>query len=222
MVIKKEILYPIFLECLKYINDGFWENIFEDLAYGRTPYGTYITKDILCCNYKDKEFQYKIEKKNPEALYNEIYYLLHKKLGVLSLRDKANKQLDFQMIENELKECRKSWSNIRKKNIKDLLIEKFVLDMKLKHSLTYIQAQKLLSNIFIGLIFKVISVKDIEYVGGKIISINGIIFSENEFNFEKNIYDNNIEFRKCILIEKNEMSENWEKYISNLRKLAQY
>ncbi len=219
---KKEILYPIFLECLKYINDGFWENIFEDLAYGRTPYGTYITKDTLCCNYKDKEFQYKIEKKNSEILYNEIYYLLHKKLGVLSLRDKANKQLDFQMIENEIKECRKSWSSIRKKNIKDLLIEKFVLDMKTKYSLTYLQTQKLLSGIYIGLIFKVILVKDIEYVGGKIISINGIKFSENNYEFEKNIYDNNIEFRKCIIIEKNEMSENWEKYIVNLKKLVQY
>jgi hypothetical protein len=222
MVMKKEILYPIFLECLKYINDGFWENIFEDLAYGRTPYGTYITKDTLCCNYKDKEFQYKIEKKNSEILYNEIYYLLHKKLGVLSLRDKANKQLDFQMIENEIKECRKSWSSIRKKNIKDLLIEKFVLDMKTKYSLTYLQTQKLLSGIYIGLIFKVILVKDIEYVGGKIISINGIKFSENNYEFEKNIYDNNIEFRKCIIIEKNEMSENWEKYIVNLKKLVQY
>ena len=220
MAIKKEILYPIFLECLKFINDSFWENIFEDLAYGKTPYGTYINKDFLCCNYKDKEFSYKIEKKDPETLYNDIYSLLGKKLGILSIRDKTNRQIDFQNIENELKECRKNWSNIRKKNIKDLLIERYVLNMKNEHSLSYKQAQTLLSTIFIGLVFKVISVKDIKYIDGSITEIEGITFSNKEFKFEKNIYGNDIEFRKCILLDKNSMSDNWDKFLLNLKKLT--
>lgn len=219
MVIKKEILYPVFLECLKFINDAFWENIFEDLAYGKTPYGTYINKDFLCCNYKDKEFSYKIEKKDPETLYNDIYSLLGKKLGILSIRDKTNRQIDFQNIENELKECRKNWSNIRKKNIKDLLIERYVLNMKKIYSLSYKQAQTLLSTIFIGLVFKVISVKDIKYSDGSITEIEGISFTNKEFKFEKNIYGNEIEFRKCILLDKNSMSDNWEKFLTNLKKL---
>ena len=187
MPVKKEILYPVFLECLQFIHDTFWENIFEDLAYGKTPYGTYISKDFLCCNYKDKEFSYKIEKKNPELLYNDIYSLLGKKLGILSLRDKTNRQIDFQNIENELKECRKNWANIRKKNIKDLLIERYVLNMKTKYSLSYKQAQNLLSTIFIGLVFKVISVKDIKYSDGSITDIEGLTFTNKEFKFEKNI-----------------------------------
>jgi len=220
MVIKKEILYPVFLECLKFINDSFWENIFEDLAYGKTPYGTYINKEFLCCNYKDKEFSYKIEKKDPEILYNDIYSLLGKKLGILSIRDKTNRQFDFQNIENELKECRKNWSNIRKKNIKDLLIERYVLNMKTRYSLSYKQAQTLLSTIFIGLVFKVISVKDIKYSDGIITEIEGISFSDKEFKFEKNIYGNDIEFRKCILLDKNSMSDNWEKFLTNLKKLT--
>jgi hypothetical protein len=184
MPVKKEILYPVFLECLQFINDAFWENIFEDLAYGKTPYGTYISKDFLCCNYKDKEFSYKIEKKDPETLYNDIYSLLGKKLGILSLRDKTNRQIDFQNIENELKECRKNWANIRKKNIKDLLIERYVLNMKTKYSLSYKQSQTLLSTIFIGLVFKVISVKDIKYSDGSITEIDGITFDEKDFKFE--------------------------------------
>jgi len=220
MAIKKEILYPVFLECLQFINDAFWENIFEDLAYGKTPYGTYINKDFLCCNYKNKEFSYKIEKKDPKTLYNDIYSLLGKKLGILSIRDKTNRQIDFQNIENELKECRKNWSNIRKKNIKDLLIERYVLNMKNKYSLSYKQAQTLLSTIFIGLVFKVISVKDIKYSDGNITEIEGISFSNKEFKFEKNIYGNDIEFRKCILLDKNSMSDNWEKFLTSLKKLT--
>ena len=220
MAIKKEILYPVFLECLQFINDAFWENIFEDLAYGKTPYGTYINKDFLCCNYKNKEFSYKIEKKDPKTLYNDIYSLLGKKLGILSIRDKTNRQIDFQNIENELKECRKNWSNIRKKNIKDLLIERYVLNMKNKYSLSYKQAQTLLSTIFIGLVFKVISVKDIKYSDGNITEIEGISFSNKEFKFEKNIYGNDIQFRKCILLDKNSMSDNWEKFLTSLKKLV--
>ena len=65
MPIKREIIYPIFLECCQFTDDKFWENVFEDLAYGKTPYGTYISKDFLCCSYKKKEFSYKIEKKLP-------------------------------------------------------------------------------------------------------------------------------------------------------------
>ena len=143
-----------------------------------------------------------------------------KKLGILSSKDKNNKQIDFKNIENELKECRKNWSNIRKKNIKDLLIERYVLNMKDKYLLTFKQAQELLSHIFIGLVFKVISVKDIKYNDGVITSIDGITFENKKINMQKNIYDNEIEFRKCIIIDKNEMSENWYKYISNLKKIV--
>lgn len=219
MTIKKEIIYPIFLECFEYTTDSFWENIFEDLSYGKCPYGTYINKNFLCCNYKDKEFSYKIEKKNPLQLYTDIYNLFAKKLGLLSSRDKLKKKLDFNNIEEELKFNKNKWTDIRKKNIKDLLIENYVIDMKNKYSLSNKQSKNLLSSIFIGMIFKVINIKDICYNDGKINNINGIQFEKNKIIYDKNIYDFDINFQKCILIDKPIMSENWNKYISNLKKI---
>lgn len=219
MTIKKEIIYPIFLECFEYATDSFWENIFEDLSYGKCPYGTYINKNFLCCNYKDKEFSYKIEKKNPLQLYTDIYNLFAKKLGLLSSRDKLKKKLDFNNIEEELKFNKNKWTDIRKKNIKDLLIENYVIDMKNKYSLSNKQSKNLLSSIFIGMIFKVINIKDICYNDGKINNINGIQFEKNKIIYDKNIYDFDINFQKCILIDKPIMSENWNKYISNLKKI---
>lgn len=216
---KKDILYPIFLECLQYTTDTFWENIFEDLAYGKTPYGTYINKNFLCCNYKNKEFSYKIEKKNADQLYNDVFNLLAKKLGLLSLIDKLNKKIDFNNIEDDLKNNRKNWNNIRKKNIKDLLIENFVIEMKNKYSLSTKDACKLISTIFIALIFKVITVKDIHYNDGIITGIDGISFDHKEVIVERDIYKIENEYRKCILVDKTLMSENWEKYIINLQKL---
>lgn len=219
MPIKKEIIYPIFLECIQYTSDTFWENVFEDLAYSKCPYGTYINKGFLCCNYKDKEFSYKIEKKDSKQLYEDVYNLLAKRLGLLSIRDKLKKKIDFNTIEEELKSNRKNWTHIRKKNIKDLLIENYVIDMKKKYNLTNKQARTLLSNIFIGMIFKVINVKDIIYENGEIKEINGISFENNKIIYEKNMYDIDTEFQKCIIETKSSISDSWEKYINNLKKL---
>ena len=219
MTVKKEIIYPIFLECFKYITDKFWQNIFEDLAYGKAPYGTYINKGSLTCKYKDKEFIYKFEKKDSELLYRDIYSLLTKKLGLLSHQDKLNKKIDFQNIENEIKEGRKLWNNIRKKSIKDLLIENYVISMKNKYLLTITQCKYLLSVIFIGMIFKVITSKDINYNDGIIVSINGIDFIKKEVILNKDIYDIKYNASNIIIEDKNLLSDNWVKYLEYLRKI---
>jgi len=131
MPIKREIIYPIFLECCQFTDDKFWENVFEDLAYGKTPYGTYISKDFLCCSYKKKEFSYKIEKKLPKDVYNDVYDLLTNKLGLLSPLEKSKKRKIFKDIEEDITESRKNWNDIKKKNIKELLIELYVARMKI-------------------------------------------------------------------------------------------
>ena len=218
MVIKKEIIYPIFLECCQYATDNFWINIFEDLAYSKTPYGSYINKDFLCCNYKNKEFNYKIEKKDAKELYDEVYFLFAKKLGLLSQLDKINKKIDFTNIEEEIKEYKKNWINIKKKNIKDLFIENYVIDMKNKHDLTLKNARYLLSIIFVGMIFKVITNKDIEYEDGKILNIKGVNFKNKKVILEKNIYNIEPTLTPTIIIQSNLLSDNWSKYLEKLKK----
>ena len=220
MPLNKEIIYPFFIKCCQYSPDVFWENIFEDLAYGKTPYGTYISKDFLCCNYKDKEFSYKIERnKQSDVLYNEVYDLLANKLGLLSQQDKLNKRIEFYNVEENIKACRKDWSSIRKKNVKDLLIENYVIDMKNKYNLSIKQAKRLLSIIFIGIVFKVINSKDIEYSEGRIQNINGVDFERKKIIMRKNIYDLEVSFAPSIIIDKKLMSDNWEKYLTTLRKM---
>ena len=218
MILKKDIIYPVFLECCQHADDSFWENIFEDLAYGKTPYGTYISKEFLCCSYKNKEFSYKIERKKSIELYNDIYTLLTNKLGILSNKEKIKKRVDFNNTESRIKECRQEWGDIRKKNIKDLLVEKYVIDMKKKHSLSIKQSKYLLSILFIAIVFKVISTEDIEYSKGKIQNINGIEFCNNKIIIKKNIYDISIDFSPETCTNKKVMGENWEKYLNTLRK----
>lgn len=219
MTVKKEIVYPIFLECCEFIEDTFWKNVFEDLSYGKCPYGTYITKDFLCCNYKNKEFSYKIENKNSKELYTDVYLLFVKKLGLMSYKDKIEKKINFDNIQIEIKESRKNWANIRKKNMKDLLIENYVINMKHKYFLTVKQSQELLSAIFIGMVFKVINVKDIDYDNGVIKNISGINFKKKQIIYERDIYNFDTAISRYILIEKKLMSDSWYKYIETLKKI---
>jgi hypothetical protein len=218
MVIKKEIIYPVFLECCTFTTDTFWENIFEDLAHAKTPYGTYINKNFLCCSYKNKEFNYKIERKEPQTLYNDIYVLLTQKLGIISHKEKIKKRMDFHKTESRIKKHREEWGNIRKKNIKDLLVERYVIDMKNKHYLSVKQSKYLLSVIFMAIVFKVITSKDINYSDGKIQNIDGIEFTKRNIIIKRNIYDIDIGFSPEIFLDKKVMADNWEKYLTALRK----
>ena len=218
MPIRKEILHPVFLECCQFVTDSFWMNIFEDLAYGKTPYGTYITKNFFCCSYKSKEFSYRIEKKDPLILYTDLYNLLTNNLGILSRKEKLKKQIDFNETESRIKETRQEWANIKKKNIKDLLIETYVIDMKNKYSLTVKQAKYLLSIIFTTLTFKVITNKDIEYSNGKIQNIEGINFKKHKIIVNRNIYNiipsENGRLSTTLLDNKKVMSDNWNLFVS--------
>ena len=219
MPIKKEIIYPFFLECCEHTPDIFWENIFTDLAYGKPPYGTYISKGFLCCTMKKKDFSYKIEKKPSIDLYNEIYSILSSKLGILSQNDKLKKRKLFVEAEKGLKQDLQSWNNIRKKNIKELMIELYVTKMKEKYCLGIKQARFLLSIIFTALIFKVITSQDIIYKNGKIELIKGIDFINKKLIIEKDLYNLKIDFNLEIIKTKELMSGTWDKFIKDIKKI---
>jgi hypothetical protein len=219
MPIKKEIVYPIFLECCQYTSDSFWNNIFEDLAYGKSPYGTYISKDFLCCNYKKRDFSYKIERKESHVLYEEVYALLTKKLGLLSNIEKVKKRKAFKDMEISTRESRKEWSDIKKKNIRELLIELYVTRMKEEHSLNIKQARYLLSVIYMAMIFKVITSSDIDYQDGQVQSIQGIDFVNKRVFIDHDIYNIDISFAPEIVMDKKIMADTWEKYLKTLTKI---
>ena len=219
MRVKKEIIYPFFLECCQFTEDTFWESLFENLAYGISPYGTYIHKGFLSCSYKNKEFSYKIERKDPKTLYDDIYNLCTNKVGILSRKEKLKKKLDFHEIEKRIKNSRQKWSDIKKKNIKDLLIERYVLDMRLKYNLNMKQTKYLLSTITFANVFKLITSKDVVYENGVIRRIEGINIDEGgDITLRKEIGNGCISGRMGKEKVRKKMLENWEKFLIQMRK----
>ena len=208
---KNEIIYPFFLECCVYTSDPYWENIFENLAYGIAPQGTFISKNYLVCTIKDKQFSYKIERKDPEILYNDIYTLLTTKVCLLSVVDKK-KTLYFQPTQ-----VWTTWSEIRKKNIKNALIEAYVMKMKNQYNLSIENTRKLFSLIHMGLLLKSILPKDIKLQDNRISEIDGLDLSKDCVNFSKNLYNfcnnKNVHIDNINLPQK--ISDNWQSFIKN-------
>lgn len=215
MPVKKEIIYPIFLECQEFCQDIFWSTIFEELSYGKAPYGTYISKGFLCCSYKGKQFSYKIERKDPKILHDDIINLLTTKLGILSQKEKLQKNILFHNMEKSIKENRQEWTTIRKKTIRNILYERYVIDMKNKHNLSIHQCRYLLSVLIIATMFKNISSKDINFVDDRIQNIDGITFTDNDIHISDNIISFDYE-NVDQLVERELMINNWYKYLKNL------
>lgn len=188
---KYELIYPKFIECIKYTDDIFWKSMFEDLAYGKCPYGIYIHNEFICCNYKDKKFSYKINMNtNSEIIYNEITDIFKNKFGLMSKSDKLEKvRLLNKYQENLSTNLDSDWSNIKKKNIKKILLEKFIIDKCKIYSLSKLQCKQLYNNVMLGIFFKTINKNHIIYKDRKIIDISCLLFSKNKYTFTTNIYN---------------------------------
>jgi hypothetical protein len=217
MPAKREIMYPVFLECCEYTPDSFWESVFEDLSYGKCPYGTYISKGFFCCAQKKKEFSYRIEIKDTKLIYDDVYELLTKKLCLLSQKDR-NKKKNALIIAANDKTLNQEWGSIRKKSVKDMCVEKFVVEAKSKYCLTLNQARYLLSVIVIALVFKAVTAKDITYTDGKIINIEGIKFKKGEMIIDDELRSLDTKISPVVAEYKKLLSESWDKYLKDLRK----
>jgi hypothetical protein len=181
-VLKHEVVYPIFLKCLKYTVDPFWQNIFEELAYNNCVQGSYISKGFFCSNIKGKEFNYKFIDKSPVVIHNEIIKLLRDKLNIMSKNDRKNILEEIQLIEKELELYKKiEWSSIKKKSIKDILIQNFLIKAKYTYDIKNTQIKKLYNLINLGLMLKSIKNSDIVYKNGEISDIVGITFDKGKY-----------------------------------------
>jgi hypothetical protein len=156
-----------------------------------------------------------------QVLYDELYKLLTEKLGILSRKEKAQKKITFHQIEKNIMESRQLWNGIRKKNVKDVLYEKYALDMKKKYKLTFKECKYLLALLMLAITFKIITSKDITYEDNKITNIKGINFTKIGNKIEITLENLS---KKSDLVKadfenevKEIMADNWPLYLDSLR-----
>ena len=114
-----------------------------------------------------------------------MYNIFRNRFGLMSENDKFKIRKNFDNMENEIKTCNESWNSIKKKNIKNTVVENYVIRMKKLYKLNTSQSKKLLSVIIIGLLLKTITTDDIIYVDNNIENIKGIDFQNNKIIIKK-------------------------------------
>lgn len=194
MVVKKEIVYPIFLRCLTAVHPDtpdldYWKEVFEDLAYNVCPAGTYILKGVFCCSVKNKEFIYNFldPVRSDLKIYEDITRFLREKLHLVG---KAERKQAIQQFEHDgLLRDDLNWVNIRKKSYKNILFQNFLINAKHQYHLRDRDIKKIYNFINLGLMLKAIKSSDIEYHNGDILDIKCVRFSEGHYKFDLDIYE---------------------------------
>lgn len=187
--VRRDVIYPIFLKCISYIEDEFWKETFEEMSYGNCYQGSYISKGFLCSNVKGKEFVYKFTDKEPEKIYQDVTKLLKEKLNIMSKNDRKILINEFEEVEKMLKSVKDTeWIEIKKKSYKDILFQNFLIKAKKEYELKDVQVKRLYNSINLGLMLKSIKNTDIVYKNGEITEIKGIQFTKNKYKIDIDIY----------------------------------
>lgn len=212
---RKELLYPVFIKATKLVDDMFWFYLFEDLAYGICPFGTFIDPDkqSLKCNFKGKQFNFIFKDKTPEEIVENLIQLLSNKLNICSKVEYLKKRIKFG---KSLELSYENWKDIKKKNIKDILLENYVITLKKKYDLTPTQTKKLFSVINMGFMFKLITNSHVVYDSDKsiIIDIKGLDIQEMINNNVSLSLSDNYKLDKTGEPEKLSVKSMWSKFIS--------
>lgn len=209
---KKDIIYPIFLKYSIQINDTFWKYIYEDMSYGKCPYGIYLQNEYLCCFLKGKEFSYKMENNNP-LMKDEIHKLLKEKAEILSEKEKIQNKEKFL---NDKKN-----NTFHKKCLRDSLLQNYILDKSTKYNINIDKCKKVISFLLVGFLFKLITLKDVQFNDKHIIDIKGIKFEKNKIILKNNfLYDKNFSFNSGIFLEesnKKNIQTMWQNFQIDLK-----
>jgi len=212
----KELLYPHFLNCVDYTDDEFWKGVFEDMAFGETPQGIYISKNHVQCNVKGKEFVYKIKPDdNSGKVFSDLFNLFTTKIKLSSPTEMAASR---QIVENESDIVNELWSSIKKKSIKDIIITNYVIEISKEYDLPREESKRLLDMIILFITLKIISSQDIIYKNGHIKDISGLSFNREERTFK---FDRDLDIDLSPIDTFNtdkQMIDEWKRFILGLEK----
>ena len=181
------ISHPIFIECLNYNDDVFWKSIFENLSYGICPLGSFLNNDSFYSSCK--KFNYSFTNKPVKDVYKDIKKILSEKYFNKS-KFKDNYVQFYKEIEKNQKKSKDFWL-IKKKSLRDIIIQNYLIENKKKYSLTEYQIKKVYNFINIAFVLKILNKDDVisdEF--GNIKNINYISFDKNKAILEFDIFNN--------------------------------
>jgi len=181
---KKTIVYPIFTKCAENCKDEFWKQLLRDMSTGRMPKNILIINKTLTSSGK-KSASLSLENTREEELAPLIVEFLQKNCSIFSANDIKKKCILINQIKKSNDENKKlKWPQIRKLNVRKLILLDFVYKKKLEYNLSWGQATSLYKQCEEIICSKGHSRK-INFEDGEITSIDGVTLKQGSFEVQK-------------------------------------
>lgn len=178
------VLNEIFEKCSEMTNDKFWKTLFTDAARNKMPKGFFLNNKKITYRHGNKIHHCEIPK-SPKTAY-ETLIAFFQNIGCMnSEQDIANNKKDEEENLPKSKKITK-WSDLKKKNIKDHLIENFISKKIKEHNMNKEEETEFITTVnkgFLNNAFKTIKIKD-----GEIESIEELLYDSdaNRYYFINN------------------------------------
>jgi len=172
---RRELNYPILLECADTVSSDFWKRVITDMAYNSCPTGTYISNGALTAT----TFAWEIpadedDSESLEKSTEELIGLLQEKLGIFSEEDTAERQEHFYQVlaSKNPNSTPETWPELKKIYGKDIPIADFVArKFTVNNQLDLSAAKRAMADINLALGLKNIGNDDIIIADGRISAI---------------------------------------------------
>ena len=197
---KRRVLnYPVFLRCVQFAEPGLWRDTFEDLAYGVCPPGVFLTEPKtnpeaaqggpgVTLFSKNKNFVYDFTiNAPPKQLYDDIVQLFTAK-NVCNVSETG-------AFFNSLKQAPapvKGWAEIKKKSIRDVLVQNYLIQKAAAYELTDAQLKSVHSFVSTALTLNLLDKEDIVLAPEppvRIQTIKKINFAHHRVTLDIRIFD---------------------------------
>lgn len=167
------VIYPEFKNMIPLINDEYWIEILKTYSYGKFQKDVKFKHNTI--SYK--KFSQEIDFENLENGLNNLLNFLKTKVGIYSPTDMEIKNELFIEEINKTNVSIDSWSQVKKKSHKTLLISKYI--QSFKDTLTSSQLKDLENKINLGILAEYFNSSNIIIKNGFIEKIEGLIQDED-------------------------------------------
>lgn len=147
--------------------------------------------------------------------------------GIMSLSDrhKMKQREEEKLIEEMENDNELSWGQVRKENLKDVLLNEFISDICRKMNFNVEEKKELTTTINKGIMLKCFNSNNIFMENGKIVEIDGLIYNEDTNEYEiDDVYltrkntrkDSGLGIEKYDKETEYDFLDIWRKYLENL------
>lgn len=221
---RDHVMYQQLQECSELETDPFWKELYMDLALGKNTNNLFVSQDG-CVVYKIKsKLNYPLEGKTVQEICSQLKPIL---IRFTNLSSEADMTEMRQLFASEAKtfsdKSVQSWSSVKKKGLKDMMLIDFVIGEKHSKNLSTRESTALLDLLKKLFLMKAVHSNDVQIEDNKIVSIKNLDYDVEQRSFwHPSMDDTVLQISRTATAGDSDSSlqDKWRKYLDTIVKHA--